>query len=189
MGYTHYFGRKEVTHDPETFKRFMDDVRTLVDNLPERSLSSGGYASGHLLKLAGGDATGKPIFNDTELLFNGADGGEDLGHESMWICQDYEFSEGSYGDYQRANFNKKGEIFGFCKTARKPYDIVVQAVLILYKEYFGNKVGIGSDGCASDWQQAFELVSSVFKRKQKGDTLEEQFEYLTGDDTDPDIVI
>jgi len=58
------------------------------------------------------DEPGRPIINDKKIAFNGV--GED-GHESLVI-------------------HKVGCEFEFCKTARKPYDEVVVAVLKVARE-------------------------------------------------------
>ena len=51
--------------------------------------------------------------------------------------------------------------FGFCKTARKPYDVMVVACLILYKYYFRKDVEISSDGDLDDWQKGFLFLAAV----------------------------
>ena len=43
-------------------------------------------------------------------------------------------------------FPRETESFSFCKTAQKPYDVVVVAVLCAAKERFGGAVEISSDG-------------------------------------------
>ena len=45
----------------------------------------------------------------------------------------------------------KGD-FNFCKTARKPYDIVVCKVLLILKHYLGDGINVSSDGF-STWQR------------------------------------
>lgn len=62
-----------------------------------------------------------PIVEKDEIIFNGI--GND-GHETFY------FEEGS----------------DFCKTNRKPYDIVVCEVLLILKHYFGNEMNVSSDG-------------------------------------------
>lgn len=59
----------------------------------------------------------------------------------------------------------------FCKTARKPYDAIVCAVLHLYEYHCGDKVHIQSDGYLSDegWLVAYQLILREFG-----------VEYLTG---------
>ena len=40
-------------------------------------------------------------------------------------------------------------IFDSCKTARKPYDIVVCCLLVILKYHLGNMIEVSSDG--ADW--------------------------------------
>jgi len=54
----------------------------------------------------------------------------------------------------------------FCKTARKPYDLMVCAVLILYKYYFP-EITVDSDGEFNDeWIPAFNFVADVLGKKK-----------------------
>lgn len=46
----------------------------------------------------------------------------------------------------------------FCKTARKSYDVVVTACLIILKHYLKDNITIGSDGGASDWSPGYCLA-------------------------------
>lgn len=176
MGYTHYYRRRELKHNKRTFKAFVEDVKKVVAALPPHSQSSGAYCKDEPLKLAGWDGTGEPVFNEDEISFNGA--GDELSHETLLIPREFKFGKDDYGKWKAEEFKASGEVFAFCKTARKPYDLAVQAVLILYKEYFGDKVKISSDGEADDWKSAFELVSSVLGRKLL--PINEAFNRLTG---------
>ena len=47
----------------------------------------------------------------------------------------------------------------FCKTARKPYDIAVVAILCLLHHYGGTSVR--SDGSPSDWKDGLALAQRV----------------------------
>ena len=85
-----------------------------------------------------GDGYGEkpdPIFDNTEVFFNGMH--EDA-HETFQIKK-----AASSGD--------------FCKTARKPYDLMVCACLLLYKHHFPY-VQVSSDGDLDDWREAIALV-------------------------------
>lgn len=53
-------------------------------------------------------------------------------------------------------------VFGFCKTAQKPYDKYVTAVLILAKYHFGSDFVISSDGDAIDWHEGRDIVNDLF---------------------------
>lgn len=54
---------------------------------------------------------------------------------------------------------------GFCKTARKPYDVVITACLITLKHYLGQGFQVESDGLASDWIEGLELAKKVTRIK------------------------
>lgn len=161
MGYTHYFYRNEVEHGKDAFARFVADVKTAYKRLPATAGSSGGYYNDKPLKIAGGNGTGKPVFNEDEICFNG-NKKDDLWHETLYIPRVFEFEGGDYGKHQRERFERDKSIFAFCKTARKPYDLFVQVVLILYKQHFDDLVTIASDGKAGEWEVALRFVRDVF---------------------------
>lgn len=97
------------------------------------------------------------------------------------ICADYENSEESFIiNHDEIIFNGKGDEghetfafykkpkhrgFAFCKTARKPYDIVVCKVLLVLFVLFGNKLDLGSDGFPDDenWGEALSWVNQEYK--------------------------
>jgi len=58
-------------------------------------------------------------------------------------------------------FSKSNSEWDFCKTAKKPYDNVVTAVLILAKYLFPSMY-LRSDGSWGDWIEGRELFESVF---------------------------
>lgn len=88
----------------------------------------------------------EPIFDDNSIFFNGV--GDD-GHETFVLEL-----QGSGG-------------FTFCKTARKPYDLLVCACLIIYKHYSPDTMDLSSDGFNKDrpedqeWVDARQLVNDV----------------------------
>ena len=49
------------------------------------------------------------------------------------------------------------QVFGFCKTNYKPYDIAVTAFLIILKQYYKDAVTVGSDGEGKDWKDGAML--------------------------------
>jgi hypothetical protein len=86
----------------------------------------------------------KPVIDGKQVRFNGI--GDD-GHETFLI-------------------EKKGvrDGFAFCKTARKPYDLMVCAVLILFSHHIGAKsASVSSDGDikGEEWAEAFALVEKA----------------------------
>lgn len=153
MGYTHYYYKDEEEHDQETWNSFLKDVKKIVKNLPEHSTSSGGYHSKDPLIIAGWDGEGKPSFTKNMIKFNGGGG---FDHETFSIYRVVDEQE-----RERARNLGRKDFFEFCKTARKPYDLLVQAVLILYKHHFGSHVRVSSDGCFGDWVEAYVFVENV----------------------------
>lgn len=51
--------------------------------------------------------------------------------------------------------------FEFCKTNRKPYDLLVVATLVLYKYHFPKKVEISSDGGNEVWRKSYGLIAKA----------------------------
>ena len=85
------------------------------------------------------------------------------------------------GIYGGLNFNGKGEAghetfimrehynqndrSSFCKTARKPYDILVTACLAVLAYRLGDAVSVYSDGDARDWEAGVSLAQIILRRK------------------------
>lgn len=76
-----------------------------------------------------------PLFNSECIRLNGINDG---GHETFML-----------------NINDDG--FNFCKTAQKPYDVVVTAILCLAEYYSCDTFGVTSDGEPEEWQQGLNL--------------------------------
>lgn len=139
MGYTHYFGNKGHKDDAKNFLKVLADAKKLYESLPEHSPSAGGYFSTEPLELFGGLGVGEPVFTETEIRFNGDDS-KDLSHET---------------------FSVSPTVFhDFCKTARKPYDLMVCAVLISMKKHLQN-FSYSSDGDAEDWKPARDFYTKI----------------------------
>ena len=77
--------------------------------------------------------------------------------------------ENSHEDFSlREHFKQNLEnAFNFCKTARKPYDIVIVACLVILKHRLGNAIIISSDGNASNWIAGTELAKRLTGLKIK----------------------
>jgi hypothetical protein len=89
------------------------------------------------------EPTKLPQANDANVRFNGV--GDD-GHETFLI-------------------HPASTSFEFCKTASKPYDKIVCAVLAVFKEHGGDIVEITSDGDEPDWQEGLDYAAKVLGRK------------------------
>jgi hypothetical protein len=134
MGYTHYwrFHKEKMKTQElrEVFQGITYNINYIFDKLPQSKDI-----------LHGGLGEGEPIINETEVWFNG-DESQGLDHETFCI-----------------NW-KDQEAFGFCKTARKPYDLFVCLALLSFYEYFPSDVfTLSSDGDAEDWQEAVDLYN------------------------------
>jgi len=139
MGYTHYWTPKVVTE--EKFAEFSKTCKKLHDNLPNTSKTAGGYHSNETIEICGWDGTGKPEFSDVMVSFNGNQD-KDLDHETFNVQAD------------KTEWN-------FCKTARKPYDLLVCACLIAAHEQLDYEVS--SDGDLEDWKDAIEFYMDTIK--------------------------
>ena len=90
------------------------------------------------IPLAGYTGKGEAEASDKEISFNGA--GDD-----------------SYESFIVVNGGASNE---FCKTARKPYDIMVCTTLMILKNYVP-AFDVSSDGGADDWEEAIEFCRRV----------------------------
>ena len=88
--------------------------------------------------------------------------------------QDYEISDkyialNGFGSEAHESFVFTPAVieFDFCKTAQKPYDNVVTAILILAKEYFPEWLEVTSDGTKADWQKGYYLFRASMQREPR----------------------
>lgn len=145
MGYTHYWTRPKKL--PETaFLLWREDIKKLLDNLPEYSENAGGYYADAPLSIVGKADRNGSRFAQGIVWFNGAGAWDDcsLG------CEDF---------FMR-RISK--EMNDFCKTERRPYDLVVTAALIRFQYRFGSAVSIASDGKEKDWAHALSWCQKLF---------------------------
>ncbi|MCC6574406.1 MAG: hypothetical protein IT462_11505 [Planctomycetes bacterium] len=134
MGYTHYWKRPKRL-DIKRFKAFASDVRRLMASAPKE------------IEIAGWSSEGEPTFSADTLAFNGK--GEQ-GYETFRVDRIIKDIKPFRGKYME-----------FCKTAQRPYDLLVCAVLIALKHHFP-EVDVTSDGGASDWSAGLGLYEDVF---------------------------
>lgn len=160
MGYTHYwtFDPNQVSDTEQlrkSFKRASRYVKGFVKFI-NADRNKCDYTIG------GGLGYGKPIISDTEIWFNG-DASQQLDHETFSL------------HWARPNLH--GRYRDFCKTARKPYDLVVCFTLLIFAEIFPPEAfEFSSDGTMQDeeWQKAVELYEAFtgFDAKTKSITHE-----------------
>lgn len=149
MGYTHYWSfepnkvkdteilRKKFKRASKQIKKFADFINT------NKSFN-----------ICGGLGKGTPIFNETEIWFNG-DASDSLDHETFNIHWTRPTTFGKYND--------------FCKTARKPYDLLVCFSLLTFAEIFPEAFTFSSDGDMNDveWQRACEYYETYTGKAPK----------------------
>lgn len=85
------------------------------------------------------------------------DGFGDGEYETFHIDQHYK----PYGEWDVPD--AEGWQGGFCKTAYRPYDLPVTAVLIAFKKHFGPHVRVSSDGELKDWAEGARLCHEVLR--------------------------
>lgn len=146
MGYTHYNYRpRNNAGSAYMYGKLALDAKAVCD-----------YAQAHGIAL--GDWTGsfgtQPEFTEGRFSLNGIDDGRvDNSHESfIWEALPTQV------DWRK----DEPEIFDFCKTAMKPYDAVVTAILIRAKQIYGSCVSISSDGDWSEWKAGRDIYEAVF---------------------------
>ncbi len=88
------------------------------------------------------DSREPPEVTDTLIRFNGE---TKNGHEKFWLGRELD-------DFQ------------FCKTAYKPYDKVVVAVLAVAAEHAPDTIVVSSDGDKDDWQAGLTWASTALGR-------------------------
>ncbi len=121
MGYTHYWELKKDS--PKLSKGCMEDINKVMKEYK------------NIIQYEE-DNKKKPIITNTLIRFNGI--GED-GHETFYF-------ETPPKEDKHSGFRKDGFQFNFCKTARKPYDIVVCKLLLILKAELQDNMKLSSDG-------------------------------------------
>jgi hypothetical protein len=144
MGYTHYWGFKNINckTNQVRYEEALSQCEKIVQGY---NLHVKLRDFKHPNRLSGWTAhceTGKY----KSIKVNGT---KDLAHEDFYLDQD--LAENRESD--------------FCKTARKPYDVVVVACLVVLKRYLGDDIEIDSDGYQSDWIEGLNLAKDITKIK------------------------
>lgn len=151
MGYTHYWRRPKKNNgygSAYMFGKLALDAKKII-----------ALAELEGIRIRNGNGEGEPEFNEALFSINGDAShyveGRDLAHESfIW--------EGipSIQEWRK----DEPTTFDFCKTAHKPYDAVVTAILIQAKHIYGDCVSVSSDGDWHEWQAGRELNERVFSQ-------------------------
>jgi hypothetical protein len=146
---THESNLKRIKKHIDGFKKIAVDLNKI---LPEIQKDKD-------FKIKGGLGKGEPRISENEVWFNG-DSDFELDQETFGIDL---FETGNYRGVD--DIGKDG-VFGFCKTAHKPYDFAVMIALMVIKHHLGSDFSISSDGGLEDgWDEAIQYYESFFKRK------------------------
>jgi hypothetical protein len=143
MGYTHYwyYQPNKIEDKPllrEKFGQASKQIQEFADYIDRNKMFS----------VCNGLGEEKPTFNNNEVWFNG-DKAEGLDHETFCIEWDTEDRD-------------------FCKTARKPYDLLVCFSLLTFSEVFPREIfSFSSDGTPSEplWQNAIKYYEKFTGKK------------------------
>ena len=127
MGWTHYW-ECEAELPEETFSKAVEDCGVVFGKVETDISGSGG--------------TGDAVLDSNNIVFNGADG---------LVCEDFSFLR---IQIPRRNRDKA---FAYCKTEHLPYDLCVQAALIILKHHLGDMIIVTSDASGKDWQKAKDI--------------------------------
>jgi len=138
MGYTHYFtfkaaSRSQATAIENKYQRAIEDCQRVIKRYYAENGGLSGYSAHTKIGQYGG------------INVNGK--GDD-GHETFVLREHF-------------NENLANEGFNFCKTAQKPYDLVVVACLAILKHRLGDCVRVSSDGSAKDWTDGVNYARKV----------------------------
>jgi len=136
LGYTHYWNTKPSI-SKDKWGNFTNALKVLLSD-PIAPLA-----------LEYNQEYKKPSVTKEQIRFNGI--GED-GHETFYIKRKDKPADWAMD---------KETVFGFCKTANKPYDVYVTASLLLAKLYLEDEISISSDGEVSCWQAGVELINNT----------------------------
>lgn len=132
MGYTHYwYMKKDKRVSNKKWNKLTRDVKLLLDGSPilERAKQNDKFQIG----LFWNDLS----ITDNEIRYDG-------GHETFVL------------ERKPKNHPWRAEeewVFNFCKTARKEYDGLVTATLLLAKHHLGDEIKIKSDGDEQEWAE------------------------------------
>ena len=141
MGYTHYWKfNSDYEIISEKWKEIINDFNKILDvetNIPENDKNDGTDGMTRLRNILEQDSDQRLEITDKEIRFNGREE-NDRGHETISLQRK--------SDKSLQDPTDKKYIFDFCKTARKPYDIVVCCLLVILKHRLGNMIEISSDG-------------------------------------------
>lgn len=139
MGYTHYW-----TQPKDFTSQEMGDIAASIRLIIREADCD--IVGPH------GDEGSPPVLTKKNIAFNGRD---ENSHETFYLGAKRELP------YDGADPERLG--WTFCKTANKPYDVVVVACLTFLQQDYGFKVS--SDGDIPDWDLGVELAERALGKQ------------------------
>lgn len=136
MGYTHYW-RQSRDFTEKEWKQIQDFSKKLLKSKDAKEIITSDKKDCDYLRI-----------NDHCVVFNGK---KELSHETFAL-ERYVPTDDKYHDK-----NKDGH-FNFCKTAQKPYDLYVVAMLVFANHIAPDALKLSSDGDWNDWKRGYELA-------------------------------
>jgi hypothetical protein len=143
MGYTHYWGvdTKKIHGKTEKFEKLYQkairDCNKVIKAYYKENKGTDNSLSGYSAHCK-----------------NGAYGGINLNGKGDNMHETFLFRE----------HLKQNRDFEFCKTARKPYDLVVVSCLSIMKFHLGAAIEVSSDGDFDDWIDGIDYANKVLRR-------------------------
>lgn len=137
MGYTHYWRLAKISQHSTRFEACAKDMRKIIEAAPQLGITLCGPS---------GDAS-MPVEFETD----------DEGRPFIAI-------NGKGADSHESFHWPPTEDFDFCKTAEKPYDVIVVACLAVAAEIFGTEIDVTSDGDRKDWADGVRFAEHVLGR-------------------------
>ncbi len=195
MGYTHYWEQSTKGFSPKEWEKIVDTAREIInlsalmgiklagglgEGEPEASEEkiwlNGESACGHtnadlgitwpandalgICEIGGNNATSGEWFAGALLAARCCDG--DCSHETFLLLKKPILRKG------------QTEPFASCKTAFKPYDIAVTAILAAAKMIAPDKIRLSSDGEVKDWAEGTAIARYFLKDVRRIPILEEE---------------
>jgi hypothetical protein len=136
MGYTHYW-TCEKKGDEKVYQRAIKLCRKVAWTYNQEATGAE-RLSGYAAHCKPGTYGGLKV-----------NGKQDMAHEDFCLREHWSENAG----------------FNFCKTARKPYDVVVVACLAILKYYMGDSIKVDSDGDLAELQDGIRLAEKITGRK------------------------
>lgn len=157
--YTHYwYQRRDFTRDE--WQRIVATFQKMRENLPYSTASGGGYYQDEPLAIAGADGAGEPTADAMIIMFNGA---APLAGETFLLVRLSQLYHDAY-DWDP----EENAWFNFCKTGRRPYDLVVCALLLAMTAIAPDAIQVSSDGDMQglDWLPARNYLKMLEGTKE-----------------------